>query len=78
MVKTNVILHVNWILKGVEHKPAFHQAMRPLAEAIIKEPECQYFDVIESLNEPTHIRVVEVFNAERTWITDVRLSSNRH
>jgi quinol monooxygenase YgiN len=77
MANPAIILHVNWTLKAVEHKPAFHQAMRPLAAAITKEPECQYFDVIESLTDPTLIRVVEIFAAERSWITEVSFRSDR-
>ncbi|OQV03324.1 hypothetical protein CLAIMM_08377 [Cladophialophora immunda] len=46
---------------------AFKAAHRPVWAACAAEPACLLFDVFHDAADPTHVRLVEVWAADRAW-----------
>jgi hypothetical protein len=63
-------LHVR-ITIAPENVPAFLEALKPAYDAVIAEPECTFFEVYQSPEEPGVIKFVENWNATKEWMMTV-------
>lgn len=63
-------LHVN-ITIDPSNVDAFLAAFRPVYEAVVAEPDCSFFEVFYSLDEPGVFRFVENWNKSREWFLEV-------
>ena len=52
----------------------FLKALRPCWQGCIQEPECIYFDVFHSSDNPGTFRFVEVWTENREWFKTVQLN----
>lgn len=43
------------------------EAHRPIWASVAAEPECLFFDVFRSMEEPGKVRFVEVWSKDRDW-----------
>lgn len=60
---------------------AFLTALKPVYEALVSEPNCTYFEVFHSLEEPGAFRFVENWDQTKEWFLEVRrrtLESNTY
>ena len=51
---------------------AFLSAFQPCYEAVVAEPDCTYFEVFHSLDEPGVFRFVENWTKSPEWFREVR------
>ncbi|OAQ60544.1 antibiotic biosynthesis monooxygenase domain-containing protein [Pochonia chlamydosporia 170] len=66
-------LHVN-ITIDPSNVDAFLAAFRPVYEAVVAEPDCSFFEVFYSLDEPGVFRFVENWNKSREWFLENQLT----
>lgn len=50
---------------------AFLLALKPVYDAVTAEPECTYFEVFHSLEEPGAFRFVENWSRSKEWFIEV-------
>lgn len=50
---------------------AFLAAFRPCYEAVVAEPDCTYFEVFHSLDDPGVFRFVENWSKDPKWFQEV-------
>ena len=63
-------LHVT-ITVAPSHIDAFLAAFRPCYDAVTAEPECTYFEIFHSLEEPGMFRIVENWTQSPQWFQEV-------
>lgn len=50
---------------------SFIAAFRPCYEAVVAEPDCRFFEVFYSLDEPGVFRFVENWTKSKEWFMEV-------
>lgn len=50
---------------------AFFEALKPAYDAVCAEPECIFFEVYQSMEEPGVIKFVENWNCSIEWMMNV-------
>ncbi|EED12005.1 hypothetical protein TSTA_000770 [Talaromyces stipitatus ATCC 10500] len=55
-----------WISPG--NVPKFFEALRPVYEKVIAEPECTFFEYYEDPEEPGRISWVENWSQSKEWL----------
>lgn len=74
---TGFSLHVT-ITVDPANIAAFLAAFRPVYEAVVAEPDCTYFEVFHSIDEPGVFRFVENWSKDPQWFKEVsELRENR-
>ncbi|UKZ76910.1 hypothetical protein TrVFT333_004625 [Trichoderma virens FT-333] len=53
---------------------AFLAAFRPVYKAVVAEPDCTYFEVFHSLEEPGVFRFVENWSKDPQWFKENQLT----
>ncbi|KAF1954591.1 hypothetical protein CC80DRAFT_493718 [Byssothecium circinans] len=68
-------LHVTYYINPAKADD-FLAALRPAYEGVIAEPECIFFEVYTSRNEPGTFKLVENWNATEEWMMNVQLKKD--
>ncbi|KAF2189254.1 hypothetical protein K469DRAFT_683683 [Zopfia rhizophila CBS 207.26] len=68
-------LHVK-ITMAPENAKAFLEALNPVYDAVVAEPENTFFEVYQSAEEPGVFKFVENWNATREWMVNVQLKKD--
>jgi quinol monooxygenase YgiN len=63
-------LHVT-VTVAPENAERFLEALKPAYDAVIAEPECVFFEVFRSPEEPGIFKFVENWNATKEWLITV-------
>jgi hypothetical protein len=71
--RTMLSLHVT-VTVAPENVEKFLEIMRPAYDMVITEPECTFFEVFVSDEEPGVLRWVEGWTKDWQWIQEVVLS----
>ncbi|KAF4952294.1 hypothetical protein FSARC_12682 [Fusarium sarcochroum] len=67
---TSISLHVTVYLKP-EDVPKFFEYFRPVYDKVVAEPECTFFEVYQSQEDPGTIRWVENWSRTVDWLNNV-------
>ncbi|KAF2470908.1 uncharacterized protein BDR25DRAFT_303506 [Lindgomyces ingoldianus] len=68
-------LHVT-ITIAPENVTKFLEALKPAYDAVIAEPECTFFEVYQSAEEPGVFKFVENWKATREWMINVQFKKD--
>ena len=68
-------LHVT-VTVAPENVDKFLDHLRPAYEAVAAEPECTFFEVYISSDQPGVLRWVEGWSKDRKWLLEVRSPFN--
>ena len=63
-------LHVT-ITVAPENAEKFLENLKPCFDLVAAEPECQYFEVFQSPEQPGRFRFVENWSKDREWFMKV-------
>jgi quinol monooxygenase YgiN len=66
-------LHVK-ITVAPENAQKFLDALKPAYDAVTAEPECIFFEVYQSEEEPGVFKFVENWNASKDWMMNVSIA----
>ncbi|KAJ5682846.1 hypothetical protein N7462_006011 [Penicillium macrosclerotiorum] len=64
--QTGFSLHVTIYIKPSD-VPTFFEHFKPVYEKVVAEPECRFFEVYQSLEDPGTLRWVENWGASFEW-----------
>jgi len=71
MATKPITIHITWRLKPGSEE-AFYKALKPVYEKLTKQEQLQYFNVFKMTQQPDVYRMVEIWNADVSWIINVQ------
>jgi quinol monooxygenase YgiN len=64
-------LHVT-VTVAPENVSKFLDLLRPVYEAVVAEPECTFFEVLTSSDQPGVLHFFEGWSKDRKWLLEAR------
>jgi len=71
--RTQMVLHVTIKIDPSKTQP-YLEALRPAYECVVHEPECVFFDMFHSDDEPGLFRFVEGWTKDKEWFMKHQLT----